>query len=115
MTFSGGALSSDGIYPRTLTNNLNITANATLGDAVNNGALTFSGQVNLSTGTPNLTIASPVTFSNTVTAGGFSKDGTGTLTLLGANTYAGGTTISEGAIQVGNGGTNGTLGTGAVT
>lgn len=46
--------------------------------------------------------------------GGFTKVGTGTFTLTGANTYTGTTTISDGTLQIGNGGTTGTLGTGAV-
>ena len=47
-------------------------------------------------------------------AGTLSKDGTGTLTLTGANSYTGTTTISAGTLLVGDGGTNGTLGTGSV-
>ena len=42
------------------------------------------------------------------------KIGSGTLTLGGANTYTGSTTISSGTLQIGNGGTTGTLGTGPV-
>ena len=38
------------------------------------------------------------------------KVGTGTWTLTGNNTYSGGTTISNGTVQIGNGGTTGTLG-----
>jgi T5SS/PEP-CTERM-associated repeat protein/autotransporter-associated beta strand protein len=41
--------------------------------------------------------------------------GSGTTTLTGLNTYSGTTTISAGTLQVGNGGTNGTLGKSAVT
>jgi autotransporter-associated beta strand protein len=43
-----------------------------------------------------------------------SKTTSGTLTLLGTNTYTGATTISAGTLQVGNGGTSGTLGSGNV-
>jgi fibronectin-binding autotransporter adhesin len=41
--------------------------------------------------------------------------GPGVLTLTGNNNYAGGTLIDAGTIQVGNGGTVGSIGTGAVT
>jgi|GEM_PF-1651624 len=46
--------------------------------------------------------------------GAITKSSTGTLTFLGTNTYTGQTTISAGTLQVGNGGTSGTLGSGAV-
>ena len=48
---------------------------------------------------------------------GFSiaKTGNGTLTLTGANNYSGTTTISAGTVNVGNGGTSGNLGSGAIT
>jgi autotransporter-associated beta strand protein len=42
------------------------------------------------------------------------KQGTGTLTLLNNNTYTGPTTVSGGTLLVGNGGTTGSLGTGAL-
>ena len=42
------------------------------------------------------------------------KDGTGILNLLTDNSYSGGTTITAGQINVGNGGGTGSLGTGAV-
>jgi MYXO-CTERM domain-containing protein len=43
------------------------------------------------------------------------KEGTGTIVLLGANTFTGTTRVAAGTLQVGDGGTVGTLGSGAVT
>ena len=47
-------------------------------------------------------------------AGALTKDGAGSLVLTNANTYTGGTTISAGTLQIGNGGTTGSI-TGDVT
>jgi autotransporter-associated beta strand protein len=43
------------------------------------------------------------------------KLGTGMLTLAGNNSYAGATTIAAGTLQIGNGGTAGTLGTNSIS
>ena len=48
-------------------------------------------------------------------AGSVTQAGTGTTILTGTNTYTGPTTLSAGTLQVGNGGTSGSLGTGSVT
>jgi fibronectin-binding autotransporter adhesin len=48
-------------------------------------------------------------------AGGLTKFGTGTMILTAANSYEGGTTISVGTLQVGNGGATGQLGAGNIT
>lgn len=40
-------------------------------------------------------------------SGGMTKNGLGTLTLTGENDYGGGTTITDGILQLGNGGTSG--------
>ena len=65
-----------------------------------------------------ITVAQPLVHStiagdNSID-GGLTKIGPGTLLLTGANTYTGTTLISQGALEIGNGGTTGTLGSGAV-
>ena len=47
--------------------------------------------------------------------GGLSKSGTGTLALTAANLYRGATAVHAGTLQLGNGGTEGTLGLGNAT
>ena len=49
-----------------------------------------------------------------VGGGMLSKNGAGTLTLTNSSTYTGGTTINAGRLQVGNGGSSGKLGSGAI-
>jgi autotransporter-associated beta strand protein len=68
-------------------------------DVVNNGTLTFNRSDALS-------------YGGVISGSGrLVKLGGGALTLMGANTYGGVTTISNGTLQVGNGGATGTLGT----
>ncbi|WP_170302862.1 autotransporter-associated beta strand repeat-containing protein [Reyranella soli] len=77
----------------------------TLRSVVLNGAGTFETVAGTT-----LTLGG--TISNT---GSLTKTGDGTLIVTVNNTYTGTTTISGGTLQVGNGGTTGTLGSGAVT
>jgi fibronectin-binding autotransporter adhesin len=72
------------------------------GDVVNDAALVFNRSADLSA-------ANAISGSGTL-----GKQGAGTLTLTGNNTYAGTTTISAGTMQIGNGGSDGTLGSGDV-
>jgi autotransporter-associated beta strand protein len=75
---------------------------------------TLSGNIAVS-GSVNFSQSGTVTLSNAITdgpgAGSVIYGGIGTLTLSGANTYTGGTTLSAGTIAVGN---NSALGTGTL-
>jgi autotransporter-associated beta strand protein len=46
--------------------------------------------------------------------GTFTKTGSGSLILIGAGTHTGGTTIADGTLQLGNGGSTGSLGAGSI-
>ncbi|MDA8481057.1 autotransporter-associated beta strand repeat-containing protein [Citrobacter sp. Awk 4] len=67
------------------------------GDITNNGTLAFNRSDN-------------VTWSNLISGtGALSKLGTGTLSLTGTQTYTGGTTITSGILQLGDGTTDGSI------
>jgi autotransporter-associated beta strand protein len=100
-------------------NNGNLVLRTTSG-SLSIGSLSGSGTVFATTvaGVPvqSLTIGSLNTsteFSGTMVDNGAQfalvKTGTGTLTLTGNNFYTGGTTISDGTLQLGNGGLNGSI------
>ncbi len=73
------------------------------GNVVNNGSLVFQ-QLD------NRTVAGQISGSGSVT-----QQGATTVTLANDNTYTGPTAITAGTLQIGAGGTTGTLGTGDVT
>jgi len=98
VTLNGGALSSDSATARTLANAVTITATTTLGHAVNNGALTLSGQVDLGGATRILTNPSPVILSGTLTNGGFDKLGADTLTFKGNAYVSANCRVSDGTL-----------------
>ncbi|NBP40813.1 MAG: hypothetical protein EBV34_20785, partial [Betaproteobacteria bacterium] len=73
------------------------------GDVANSGVLTFNR-----TGT--LSYGGVVSGTGSVT-----KLASGTVTLTGNHSYSGGTTIAAGVLEIGNGGTSGAIGSGAIT
>jgi autotransporter-associated beta strand protein len=87
-----------------------------LGDGANStaslgaGPITNNAAIVVDFGANNGTIASEIGGTGTIT-----KNGNGALILSGANSYSGLTTVSAGTLQIGAGGTTGSLGTGAVT
>lgn len=92
-------------------------ANVTSGGVLNLGGnsqtlaeLTGSGTVTNSAGVLTLDEATSTSFGGVIAgAGSVTKTGVGTAVLSGANTYTGGTLISAGTLQVGNGGSTGVV------
>jgi fibronectin-binding autotransporter adhesin len=83
-----------------------------IGDGGNTGSI--SSNV---TNSGNITFlrSDDITYSGVVSgSGSLTKDGANTLTLLGANSYSGATRVLAGTLQLGNGGTGGSI-TGSIT
>ena len=115
-TYIGGTFLNEGVIA--------VAFDHALGDpngrlTFNGGTLRFDAQFDLSTTRP-ITLESGggtintqsfiTTISQEITGSGtLTKAGTGTLALIGDNTYSGGTTISGGTLQLGNGGTSGSI------
>jgi fibronectin-binding autotransporter adhesin len=103
-TYSGGTMIASGATLQ-VGNGGTTGALSTIGNIANNGVLTFD---NTNTGA-NSVIGGAITGTGSLT-----QEGTGnTLVLTGANTYSGGTTITAGTLQVGNGGVTGSLPSGS--
>ena len=114
-TYSGGTLIRGGT--------ISIASDGNLGATT--GALAFDGGTLLTTadlasarvttlaaggGTIETAAATQFVHSGTISGpGALTKSGAGILTLLADNTYAGGTTITAGTLQLGNGGTSGAI------
>jgi len=92
-TYTGGTTINAG----TLRLGNNGTSGSIVGDVVDNATLEFNRNDDL-------------TFGGIVSGtGALTKNRGNTLTLTGDNTYTGGTTISSGTLQLGNGGTSGSI------
>ncbi|MFC0228937.1 autotransporter outer membrane beta-barrel domain-containing protein [Serratia aquatilis] len=115
-TYSGGTTISGGT--------LSVGTDANLGDAVGglaldggtleaNASFTTGRTVTItgSNGTIQTDAGATLTAAGVITGatGALTKTGTGTLALTAANTYSGGSTISSGTLQIGDGGTTGSL------
>jgi len=103
-------LTAANTFTGTLTINLNATVNlgnnagtgslSPIAPIVNNGTFTFNRTGTITQGTD---------FGLISGTGAVTKSASGTAILISANTYSGATTISTGTIQLGNGGTTGSL------
>ena len=114
----GGALiNSSTMSPGTVTGLVTLGSDTTISGGTKGLLLSNAGTI---TGAFNLTLDGAATVSSIVSiigtgTGNLVKEGVGTWTLSGANTYSGTTNVSAGTLQIGNGGTSGSLGTGGVT
>jgi len=86
---------------------------ATSGYVVTGDALTLAGTAQATIRVGDGTSAGSSTVATIASAltgtGGINKSDLGTLILTGANTYTGGTSITAGTLQIGNGGTTGSV------
>jgi fibronectin-binding autotransporter adhesin len=110
-TYSGPTLIDGGVFQAGAANSfapnspVGIAPGATL--ALNGfnqtiAGLQGAGSVTLGAGTLTDNQASPATYSGVISgSGGLTKGGAGTLTLSGANTYSGTTTVNAGVLQAG--------------
>src|SRR5207253_1408311 len=94
---------------------LNLSSNVSIGSLAGGGS--NGGNVSLSN---TLTVGgdnTSTTFSGQISGfgAGLTKVGSGTLILAGSNSYGGTTTISAGTLQLGSGGSTGSIGSGAIT
>lgn len=74
----------------------------------------MGGTVDVVEAAQTLAINGVVSGNGTTGNGALTKTGAGTLVLAGNNTWSGGATVSQGTLQIGNGGTSGTIGSGNV-
>ena len=119
MTFGGvisgtGSLVQLGSDTLTLTGNNTYSGNTTISAGtlqIGNGGTSGSVSGNVTdNGTVAFDRSDSVTFAGVINGtGNLVQLGSGTLVLNGNNSYSGGTTISAGTLQIGNGGTTGSI------
>ncbi|NBV45409.1 MAG: hypothetical protein EBR86_07150 [Planctomycetia bacterium] len=80
LDLDGGTLASDGAGARSFSNPVAIGGNVTFGDGTGTGAVTLAGAVDLGGATRSLTTVADTTVSGTISNGGLTKLGAGTLT-----------------------------------
>jgi fibronectin-binding autotransporter adhesin len=108
LVINGGTIRSNTTNARDLTNKypggITVGGNFTLGDTVNNGALTFTNAMALGAATRVITVNSGITFGGAISGSagaGLTKEGPGGLTLSGANTFTGPISLNGGILNIG--------------
>jgi fibronectin-binding autotransporter adhesin len=108
LTINGGVIQPR-LTSRTLANAVTVNGDFSLGVTNNNNQLVLSGTVSLGGGTrivtvPETTQNPDVILSNVISNGGLTKAGAGALSVRGANTFSGATTINGGTLRIDNAG-----------
>ncbi len=127
VSFGGNISGAAGSLVKQGTNALTLTGSNTYGGGttINGGTLQIgaggtsggiAGNVAINSGTLAFSRSDNVTFGGNISGcpGSLVKQGANALTLTGTNTYCGGTIINGGTLQIGGGGTSGSI-AGAVT
>lgn len=120
---NGTTLSHANSNAITIANDVQVNGNFTFATGAN---ATFSGAMNLGGGTRQITVSVDTTISGAISNGALTKAGGNVLTLGGANTYVGDTTVSAGTLLLADnaqlvfdigadGVNNGILGSGTLT
>jgi len=104
LALNGGTLSSSGPEgsTRNFANSIVVGNNMTFGDSGTPGSIAFGSGVDLQNAVRTFTTSSNVTFDGVVANGGVIKAGAAALAMTGINTYAGGTTLTEGVLFAGS-------------
>ena len=114
LTVNGGTLRIDGNNTYTGPTTIAFGATLRIGNGGTTGSLSAATTIS-NNGTLDFDRSGTVTVGQGIFgSGGLEKHGTGTLILTGTNSY-GTTLIAAGKLQIDNGGTTGSLGSGAVT
>lgn len=112
-TYSGGTVLTSGTLSISSDANLGAASGAVIfngGTLANTAAFSTSRSTTVNTAGDTFQTDADLVMSGTISgAGSLNKTGSAALILTGANTYAGGTTITAGTLQIGDGGTLGSI------
>lgn len=116
-TTANNYIQSSDSTARTISNAIVFSGSGIFANFGGTGDLVFDGGVSLGSGVRGFNVNNgKTTFSGVIAGasdGAVTKGGSGTLVFSGNNSYAGGTTLYAGTLQLGDGGTTGNAGSGA--
>jgi autotransporter-associated beta strand protein len=118
VTINGGTLANSSGAGKTIPNNLVFRGNATMGGAPGGASLTINGTTDLGGATRTIAMSNSVNFAGPVINGNLvvnASAGNKRLTFSSSTNFTGGLAINGGILEIGNGGTTGSLIASSVT